>query len=74
MKVFIQVEVEIGIECRLSGLLALAVLIFATVVPHGIAPVKVIADVVRDVGNNKLRPWNCIFFVILHAVSVNFTF
>ena len=46
------VEIEIRWESSLSGLVAFAVPVIPALVPDRITSVKVVSDVVRNIGNN----------------------
>ena len=62
------VKAVIRVECRLVRLATFAVLVVATHIPVGTAGIKVAADVIRDIRNDKLRPRNAIALVVLEIV------
>ena len=66
MEILIQIKVEIGIERRLSSKFTFTVLVIPTVVPHRVTAVKILAYIIRDIGNDKLCRRYGIFLIVLH--------
>lgn len=70
MEIFGNVEIEVRIKCCLSRKFAFSVFAVPIFVPHGIATIKIITYVVRDVCNDKLCFWYSIPFKILEIIVV----
>lgn len=74
MEILKKIEIEVRVKCRLTRQFAFPVPVIPSFVPHWIRSIKVISYVIRYIRNNQLRWRDCIFFVILHIVSVYLTF
>ena len=70
MEIFIQVKVKITCECRFSGKFAFSVFVIPAHIPHGIAPVKIRSNVIRDICYNKLCFLDRVALPSLHTVVI----
>jgi hypothetical protein len=61
-------KIFVGIKKRLTGQSAFAVLVVAVYVPLRVATIRVVAYVVRYIGNNQLRPRDVITFEVLKVI------
>ena len=68
MKILRNIKIIICVKSRLPSKLAFTVLVVSTLVPHGIAAIKVIPDIVRDISDNKLGFRYVIPLVILEII------
>ena len=70
VEILVQIEIEIRIERRLACQLALSIPVIPADVPTRITTVEVGADIIWDVGDDQLRRWDPVFFIILHRIPV----
>ena len=68
------VKVMVGIKSRFPGKFTFAVFVVPALIPHRVAAVKIIADIVRYICNNKLGFRYVIAFKVLKVIVKKFTF
>jgi len=70
MHIFHYVEVAIGVEELFSCFLTLAFLVVSIYVPRGVTAIGIRPNIVRNVCQNKLTPWDIVSFVILKIIMI----
>ena len=66
MEILIQVEVEVRSKSGFSGKFGFSVFVIAALVPYRITAIEVRADIVWNIGNDKLCLLNWLALPILH--------
>jgi hypothetical protein len=74
MKVFSNVEIEIGVKKSFSCQFAFTILVIPPHIPHGVATIRIIPKVIRNICNYQLCFWYVVPFEILKIIVVQLTF